>query len=64
MAPSIIPDAPGEVYGDKAYDAESVKKAIAANGGSVKILRKGHRRLPAKQREAHNRELAEDPLAH
>lgn len=36
MAPSIIPDAPGEVYGDKAYDAEQMKKAIAAKRGSVK----------------------------
>ncbi len=58
IAPSIIPDAPGHVYGDKAYDAGSVKKAIKAKGGSVKILRKGHRWLPPKKFLARNRKLA------
>jgi IS5 family transposase len=38
IAPSIIPDAPGRVFGDKAYyDAGSVKQAIKAKGGSSKI---------------------------
>ena len=58
IAPSIIPDAPGHVFGDKAYDAASVKQAIKAKGGSVKILRKGHRWLPPKKFVARNRKLA------
>ena len=58
VAPSIIPDAPGGVFGDKAYDAASVKKAIKAKGGSSKLLRKGHRWLPAKKFAARNRKLA------
>jgi transposase, IS5 family len=57
IAPSIIPDAPGEVYADKAYDALSVEKAIEAKGGTSKLMRKGHRRLPAEALEAHNRPL-------
>jgi transposase, IS5 family len=57
IAPSIIPDAPGEVYADKAYDALSVEKAIIAAGGTPRLLRKGHRWLPAKALEAHNRPL-------
>jgi len=57
IAPSIIPDAPGEVYADKAYDALSVEVAIATKGGSAKLLRKGHRWLPAARLEAHNRPL-------
>jgi IS5 family transposase len=28
VAPAIIPDAPGEVYADRAYDALAVEKAI------------------------------------
>jgi transposase, IS5 family len=35
-----------------------VKEAIKAKGGSVKLLRKGHRRLPAKKFLARNRKLA------
>jgi transposase, IS5 family len=57
IAPSIIPDAPGEVYADRAYDALSVEKAIATKGGIAKLLRKGHRWLPAARLEAHNRPL-------
>lgn len=57
IAPSIVPDEPGEVYADKAYDALSVEKAIIAAGGTSKLLRKGHRWLPAKALEAHNRPL-------
>jgi transposase, IS5 family len=57
IAPSIIPDAPGEVYADKAYDALSVEVAIEAKGGTSKLLRKGHRWLPAEKLEAHNRPL-------
>jgi IS5 family transposase len=57
IAPAIIPDAPGEVYGDKAYDALSVEKAIEAKGGTARLLRKGHRWLKAKALEAHNRPL-------
>jgi hypothetical protein len=30
MAPAIIPHEPGEVYGDKAYDALAVEKAVEA----------------------------------
>jgi transposase, IS5 family len=69
IAPSIIPDAPGgensasgilggHVFGDKAYDADSVKEAIKTKGGSVKILRKGHRWLPPKKFRARHRKLA------
>ena len=58
VAPSIIPDAPGQVFGDKAYDAASVKQAIKAKGGSSKLLRKGHRWRPAKNFAARNRKLA------
>jgi Transposase DDE domain len=57
IAPSIIPDAPGEVYGDKTYDALSVEMAIKAKGGTSKLMRKGHRWLPAEKLEAHNRPL-------
>jgi len=57
VAPSIIPDRPGEVYGDRAYDALSVEAAIEASGGTSKLMRKGHRWLPAKKLEAHNRPL-------
>jgi transposase, IS5 family len=57
VAPSLIPDGPGEVYGDRAYDALSVAAAIEASGGIVRLLRKGHRWLPAKKLEAHNRPL-------
>jgi IS5 family transposase len=57
IAPSIIPDEPGEVYADKAYDALSVERAIEAKGGTSKLMRKGHRWLPAKALEAHNRPL-------
>jgi transposase, IS5 family len=57
VAPSIIPDRPGEVYGDRAYDALSVAAAIEASGGTSKLMRKGHRWLPAKQLESHNRPL-------
>jgi transposase, IS5 family len=52
VAPMLIPDAPGEVYADKAYDV-----AIEAKGGTSKLMRKGHRWLPAKALEAHNRPL-------
>jgi IS5 family transposase len=58
IAPSIIPDTPGHVFGDTAYDAASVKQAIKAKGGSVKILRKGHRWLSPKKFLARNRKLA------
>lgn len=54
IAPAIIPDEPGEVYADRAYDALSVEKAIIAAGGTARLLRKGHRWLPA----------AADPVAH
>src|SRR4029453_863353 len=57
IAPSIIPNAPGEVYGDRAYDALSVEKAIEAKGGVAKLVRKGHRWLAAAKLEAHNRPL-------
>jgi len=57
IGPEIIPDQPGEVYGDKAYDALSVEAAIEASGGVAKLLRKGHRWLKAKTLEAHNRPL-------
>jgi IS5 family transposase len=57
MTPSIIPDQPGEVYADKAYDALCVEKAIEAAGGTARLLRKRHRWLPAKALEAHNRRL-------
>jgi transposase, IS5 family len=57
IAPAIIPDEPGEVYADRAYDALSVEKAIEAAGGTSKLMRKGHRHLPAERREAHNRPL-------
>ena len=57
IAPSIIPEEPGEVYADKAYDALSVEEAIKAKGGTARLLRKGHRWLPAERLEAHNRPL-------
>jgi IS5 family transposase len=57
VAPAIIPDEPGEVYGDRAYDALAVEKAIEAKGGTSKLMRKGHRWLAAATREADNRPL-------
>jgi transposase, IS5 family len=57
VAPSIIPDRPGEVYGDRAYDALSVAAAIEASGGTSKLMRKGHRWLKAATLEAYNRPL-------
>ncbi len=56
IAPAI-PDAPSEVYADRAYDARSVEKTIEAAGGTSKLMRKGHRHLPAERMEAHNRPL-------
>src|SRR5262249_683927 len=61
IGPEIIPDQPGEVYGDKAYDALSVAAAIEASGGVAKLLRKGHRWLKAKTLEAPNRPLKPIP---
>jgi hypothetical protein len=40
-AASIIPDEPGEVYADKAYDALSAEKAIKAKGGTSKADAQG-----------------------
>ena len=57
IAPSVIPDEPGEVYADRAYDALAVEKAIEARGGTPKLMRKGHRWLAAERSEAHNRLL-------
>jgi transposase, IS5 family len=57
VGPEIIPDEPGEVYGDKAYDALSVEKAILRAGGTPRILRKGQRGIPAQQFEDINRPL-------
>jgi len=57
VAPAIIPDAPGEVYADRAYDARSVERAIEAKGGTSKLMRKGHRWLAAATLEGHNRPL-------
>lgn len=57
IAPLIIPDEPGEVYGDKAYDALSVERAVKAKGGLPRLLRKGHRWLKAEAFEAHNQPL-------
>ena len=34
IAPSIIPNEPGEVYADRAYDALAVARAIESRGGS------------------------------
>jgi hypothetical protein len=45
------------VYTDKAYDALSVEKVIKAKGGTSQLMRKGHRWLKVKAREAHNRPL-------
>jgi transposase, IS5 family len=57
IAPLIIPDAPGEVYADRAYDALAVEKAIEAKGGTARLMRKGHRWLKAASLEAYNRPL-------
>src|SRR5262249_1296992 len=57
LGPPMIREQPGEVYGDKAYDALSVEAASEASGGVAKLLRKGHRWLKAKTLEAHNRPL-------
>ena len=57
IAPAIIPDEPGEVYADRAYDALAVARAIESRSGISKLMRKGHRWLPAKALEAHNRPL-------
>jgi IS5 family transposase len=35
----LIPDEPGEVYADRAYDALSVEEAIKAKGGTARLLR-------------------------
>lgn len=56
-APDIIPREPGEVYGDKAYDALSVERAILRAGGIPRLLRKGHRKLSAQELEPINRPL-------
>jgi IS5 family transposase len=57
VGPEIIPDEPGEVYGDKAYDAWSVEKAILRAGGTPRLLRKGQRGKPPRQFEEINRLL-------
>ena len=48
IAPLIIPDAPGKVYTDHAYDAMSVEKAILTTGGTPQLLRKGIAGCPPK----------------
>ncbi len=35
----LIPDEPGEVYADRAYDALSVEEAVKAKGGTARLLR-------------------------
>jgi hypothetical protein len=40
IAPSIVPEEPGEVYADKAYDALAVEKAIEAKGGTSRSMRR------------------------
>jgi transposase, IS5 family len=57
IAPAIIQHEPGEVYGDRAYDALAVEAAVEAKGGTPKLMRKGHRWLKAASLEAHNRPL-------
>jgi transposase, IS5 family len=57
IAPAIIPDAPGEVYADRAYYALSVERAIESKGATSKLMRKGHRWLAAATLEGHNRPL-------
>ena len=57
IGPEIIPDEPGEVYGDKAYDALSIEKAILRAGGTPRILREGRRGKPAQRFEEINRPL-------
>lgn len=60
IAPSIIPEEPGEVYASHGYDALAAKKAIEAAGGTARLLRKGHRWLPAATMEAHHHPLRPD----
>ena len=57
VAPSLLPDRPGEANADRAYDALAVEKAIEAKGGLSQLMRKGHRWLPAKKLAMHNRPL-------
>ena len=57
IAPAIVPDEPGEVYAGRAYDVLAVEKAIEAAGGTSRLMRKGHRHLPAERLKAHNRPL-------
>ena len=53
IAPSIIPDTPGEVYADRAMTLCRSGGLLAA-GGTPRLSRKGHRWLPERL-EAHNR---------
>ncbi len=40
QAEVILPDVPGDVYGDTAYAARSFEQAIAARGGTAMIVQK------------------------
>lgn len=57
IAPELLPESPGEVYGDRAYDSHAVRMAIEAAGGQPRLARKGHRRLSPASLEAGNRPI-------
>jgi IS5 family transposase len=61
IAPAIIPDGPGEVHADRAYDALWVERAIKAKGGTSRLMRKGHRWLPAARCGGAQSPAASDP---
>lgn len=57
IAPDILPWEPGEVYGDRAYDADWLRQDIIAAGGAPCLLRKVNPKRDRDMVAAHNRPL-------
>lgn len=57
IAPDILPWEPGEVYADRAYDADWLRQDIIAAGGTPRLLRKVNRKRDPDAVAAHNRPL-------
>jgi transposase, IS5 family len=57
IAPDILPWEPGEVYGDRAYDADWLRQDIIAAGGTPCLLSKLTQKRDSAAVAAHNRPL-------
>lgn len=57
IAPDVIPWEPGEVYADRAYDAEWLRQDILAAGGTPRVLRRANRKRDTGAVAAYNKPL-------